>query len=109
MSFRFDIGALRAFAVIAVFFYHFKIPFFDGGFAGVDIFFVISGYLMTSIILNGFKKHNFSYTQFVKKRIIRIVPPLLVISAFILLASCILFFGDIVMLNAKSVGQSITF
>lgn len=109
MTFRFDIGALRAFAVIAVFLYHFNVPFFDGGFAGVDIFFVISGFLMTNIILKGFQKNNFSYLEFIKKRIIRIVPPLLVIGIFILLASSILFFGNVVSQNAKYVGQSITF
>lgn len=109
MSFRFDIGALRAFAVITVFLYHFKVPFFDGGFAGVDIFFVISGYLMTNIILKGFQKNNFSYLKFIEKRIIRIIPPLLVIGLFILFVSSILFFGDEVSKNAGYVGKSITF
>lgn len=63
MKFRNDIGALRALAVLAVLFFHFKIPYFDGGFSGVDIFFVISGYLMTHIILKGFEDHIFSFRQ----------------------------------------------
>lgn len=109
MVFRYDIGALRAIAVIAVFFYHFKIPFFDGGFVGVDIFFVISGYLMTHITLKGFENNNFSYIKFIEKRVIRIVPPLLAISFFILFISSLLFYGNTVSQNARYVGQSITF
>lgn len=50
MKFRRDINALRALAVSLVILFHFKVPGFDSGFIGVDIFFVISGFLMTSII-----------------------------------------------------------
>lgn len=92
MKFRNDIGALRALAVLAVIFFHFKVPYFDGGFSGVDIFFVISGYLMTRIILKGFENSNFSFKQFYTKRITRIIPALLfllvgvsIIGSFILL------------------------
>ena len=51
ISFRNDITGLRAIAVISVVFYHADIAFFEGGWLGVDIFFVISGYLITNIIL----------------------------------------------------------
>ena len=50
-NFRSDINGLRAWAVVAVILFHFGIPGFGGGFVGVDIFFVISGFLMTGIIL----------------------------------------------------------
>jgi peptidoglycan/LPS O-acetylase OafA/YrhL len=75
-SFRYDINALRALAVVSVLFYHFNLPFFKGGFSGVDVFYVISGYLMTKIILDGFAREQFSLTTFYKKRIQRIIPPL---------------------------------
>jgi len=76
-QFRYDISFLRAFSVIIVLLYHFKFSLFNGGFIGVDIFFVISGYLMTMIILNGFSKNTFSLTDFYNRRVVRIIPPLL--------------------------------
>lgn len=76
MNFRYDIGALRAIAVLAVVLFHFQIPFFRGGFVGVDIFFVISGYLMTAIILKGFRQQDFSFIKFYSRRAQRIIPAL---------------------------------
>lgn len=55
-NFRTDINGLRAWAVLAVVLFHFKIPGFDGGYVGVDIFFVISGFLMTDIITRALQK-----------------------------------------------------
>lgn len=75
-GFRYDINGLRAFAVFVVLFFHFKVPFFAGGFSGVDIFYVISGYLMTKIITTGIEKDNFSLLTFYRKRIQRIIPGL---------------------------------
>ncbi len=80
LNFRTDINGLRAWAVVAVVFYHFDLPFFGGGFVGVDIFFVISGYLMTGIVLT--KLHptesgaRFSLLDFYFARARRIVPAL---------------------------------
>lgn len=56
-KFRYDINGLRAYAVIFVVLFHFKILGFSGGFVGVDIFFVISGYLMTKITLDSILKN----------------------------------------------------
>lgn len=76
MNFRYDINGLRAFAVIAVVIFHFNPTFLSGGFAGVDVFFVISGYLMTAIIFRGLDVNSFSLYGFYRNRFIRIVPPL---------------------------------
>jgi peptidoglycan/LPS O-acetylase OafA/YrhL len=76
-KFRYDINALRALAVMLVVLYHFKIKGFSVGFIGVDIFFVISGYLMTQIIVNMLDNNNFSYIKFIYSRATRIWPALI--------------------------------
>ncbi len=82
--FRNDINGLRAWAVMAVIFYHFGIPGFNGGFIGVDVFFVISGYLMTSIILKGLEQGQFSIIDFYLARARRIFPALLALCSVLL-------------------------
>lgn len=77
MKFRYDINALRALAVIGVILFHFKVPYFEGGFSGVDIFYVISGYLMTKIVIEAILKNTFSFRDFYSKRVKRIIPALL--------------------------------
>ena len=75
-GFRRDINGLRALAVLLVVFYHFGIGAFRGGFVGVDVFFVISGFLMTSIIWRGIEGGKFSLFAFYLQRGRRIVPAL---------------------------------
>lgn len=77
MEFRSDINGLRAWAVLAVILFHFNAAVLPGGFAGVDVFFVISGYLMTSIIYRGLDQHKFRVFQFYLARGRRIIPALL--------------------------------
>ncbi len=85
--FRHDIAGLRAWAVLAVVLYHFGVPGFAGGFVGVDVFFVISGFLMTRIIVDGLQGQRdkpFSVWQFYLARARRIVPALLVLCGVLL-------------------------
>ena len=77
-AFRRDINALRAFSVIAVVGYHVQVPGFAGGFVGVDIFLVITGYLMTGKVLND----RFSFMTFLMMRMRRIYPALAVMIAW---------------------------
>lgn len=79
MEFRKDINALRSLAVLAVIIFHFNSDYLPGGFAGVDVFFVISGYLMTKIILSGIDENNFSLKRFYLARARRIIPALTII------------------------------
>lgn len=84
MQQRSDIQGLRAYAVAAVMLYHFGIAGFNGGFIGVDVFFVISGFLMTSIIARGLESGNFSLTGFYLARARRIIPALAMLCASLL-------------------------
>lgn len=84
MNFRYDINGLRAIAVLAVVIFHFNPQWLPGGFAGVDVFFVISGFLMTSIIFNGVEKNTFNLFKFYNARANRIVPVLATMSAVLL-------------------------
>ncbi|ECT2579209.1 acyltransferase, partial [Salmonella enterica subsp. enterica serovar Reading] len=74
LKYRPDIDGLRAVAVLSVVIFHYFPSILPGGFVGVDIFFVISGYLITSIILKSASSNSFSYVEFYKRRIIRIFP-----------------------------------
>ena len=76
MQFRKDINGLRAIAVISVVLFHFNASWMPGGFAGVDVFFVISGFLMTGIIFRGIEQENFSILTFYVARANRIIPAL---------------------------------
>jgi peptidoglycan/LPS O-acetylase OafA/YrhL len=79
MNFRYDINGLRAIAVIAVVLFHFNPAWVPGGFAGVDVFFVISGFLMTGIIFRGLEDDNFNLFKFYVARANRIIPALAVL------------------------------
>jgi peptidoglycan/LPS O-acetylase OafA/YrhL len=91
IKYRPEIDGLRAIAVLAVVFYHADYglngnELFSGGYIGVDIFFVISGYLITSIIYKGLKQGDFSFARFYERRVRRILPAL-----FTVLLTCLVF------------------
>src|SRR5215470_15762764 len=87
LSYRPDIDGLRAVAVMSVVLYHFGIVgALSGGFIGVDIFFVISGFLITSLITADLKVGSFSLLAFYQRRIRRIFPAMLVMLAVSLVA-----------------------
>lgn len=86
MTYRPEIDGLRAIAVIPVILFHAGMPLFTGGFIGVDIFFVISGYLITTIILAELEAGRFSIVQFYERRARRILPAL-----FLVLGVCLPF------------------
>ena len=76
-AYRGDIDGLRAIAVISVMLYHFSVWPFTGGFVGVDVFFVISGYLITGGILKDDSHHHFSFSDFYTRRARRLFPALI--------------------------------
>ncbi|CAK2197196.1 acyltransferase family protein [Vibrio crassostreae] len=90
ISYKPEIDALRALAVALVIFDHIKIEFFSGGYVGVDVFFVISGYLITSIVRKEILNQNFSFALFYKKRILRLAPALYFMLFVVLICSLML-------------------
>lgn len=84
LKYRPEVDGLRAVAVLAVIFFHAGIPGFWGGFVGVDVFFVISGYLITGILLRELASGTFSIVGFYERRVRRILPAL-----FLVLLACI--------------------
>ena len=103
LKYRADIDGLRAIAVLVVIMFHVGIPGFSGGFVGVDVFFVISGFLITTIILNEIKEGKFSIARFYERRIRRIFPALFPVIIFTFLVGFYLF--DFV--SFKELGESI--
>ena len=89
-QYRPDIDGLRAVAVLAVVFYHAGVPFVPGGFVGVDIFFVISGYLITRIIAREIAEGRFSILTFYERRTRRIFPALFAMLAASIVAASII-------------------
>lgn len=86
MIYRPEIDGLRAISVLSVIFFHANFGIVNGGFIGVDVFFVISGYLITSILIDEIEKGNFSLINFYERRARRILPAL-----FFILLCCIPF------------------
>lgn len=88
--YRPDIQGLRAVAVVAVLLFHLDLGGFSGGFVGVDVFYVISGYLIGGIVLREHEAGRFSYASFFARRVRRLVPALLVVLAASALAAALL-------------------
>ena len=94
-AYRPDIDGLRAIAILSVVTFHAFPAYFRGGFVGVDMFFVISGFLITSLIVKNLKSDDFSFIDFYQRRIRRIFPALvLVLTACFLFGSAVLYSGE---------------
>ena len=93
-SYREDIDGLRAVAIIAVLLFHAFPMVFCGGFIGVDVFFVISGYLITGLILKELIRGDFSFSNFYMRRIVRLFPSLIAVLTASLVAGWYLLLPD---------------
>ena len=115
LYYRPEVNGLRGIAVMGAVFYHAEMIFqsfriFPGGFLGVDVFIVISGYLMTSIILKEYQAtKSFSFTNYYKRRIRRLLPALIVVIFFTSIASYFIFLPTHFEEFIKSVAASIFF
>ena len=99
INYRPEIDGLRAIAVLTVIFYHAEINFFKGGFIGVDIFIVISGYVITKL----FFFNNYSLSNFIEKRIRRLFPGLLLM----ILSTTLFSYFFLLPIHFMNLGQSL--
>jgi peptidoglycan/LPS O-acetylase OafA/YrhL len=107
LNYRPDIDGLRAIAVLSVVFYHAGLGF-PGGYVGVDVFFVISGYLITALILKDLERGSFSMANFWERRIRRIFPALAAMVAVTCVAGWFLLLPeDLAKLGASVIAQSL--
>lgn len=83
------IDGIRCIAVLSVLFYHFEFKAIPGGFVGVDVFFVISGFLITRLLLADVKRENFSFKRFYVRRIRRLAPALIATLVGTFVVACI--------------------
>ena len=102
-GYRADIDGLRAFAVLSVVWYHAFPNYGRGGFVGVDVFFVISGFLISTIVFEGVLDGRFSYLEFYRRRIRRIFPALILV-----LIACLVFAATFAFpKDARQIGQHV--
>ncbi|MFC0205081.1 acyltransferase family protein [Novosphingobium soli] len=102
LRYRADIDGLRAIAILPILLLHCGLTAFRGGFIGVDVFFVISGFLITGIITRELEEERFSLLEFYRRRIVRILPALGAMTAIALVVGCRL----LLPLSLKDLGLS---
>jgi peptidoglycan/LPS O-acetylase OafA/YrhL len=102
-TYRPEIDGLRAVAVLAVILYHAGVPGFGGGYVGVDVFFVISGYLITSLIVQDLEAGTFSLVRFYERRARRILPAMLLVLSVVMVGAWFI----LLPIDAVNVYQSI--
>ncbi|HVT30745.1 MAG TPA: acyltransferase family protein [Lacipirellulaceae bacterium] len=100
-TYRPEIDGLRALSILCVIFYHLKITPFSGGYVGVDVFFVISGYLITRNIVRELDANEFSLVAFYTRRIRRLFPALMLVVAVTFALACLLFPPDLFRSQAR--------
>jgi len=108
-GYRADIDGLRAIAVLSVVIFHAFPSVLRSGFVGVDVFFVISGYLITSIIIDDLERERFSFAVFYSRRIKRIFPALIAVLVACLIGGWFLLLPDEYSLLGKHVAAAAGF
>ena len=108
-AYRPDIDGLRTIAVMPVVLFHADVPGVSGGYVGVDVFFVISGFLITSIIHREVERGDFSILRFYERRARRILPALIAVVVATLIAAFFLFMPREFEQTAKSAASAMLF
>lgn len=108
-SYRYDVDGMRALAVVLVMLCHAGLSFASGGYVGVDVFFTISGFVVTSIIAKQIQSGEFSVLGFYAKRAKRLMPSLLVVCLFVVLVSVLFSTPDRLYGNIKNIASIFVF
>lgn len=109
MKYRTDIEGLRAVAIVPIVLFHAGLQSIAGGFIGVDVFYVISGFLITSIIMPDLEADRFSLLDFYRRRAVRILPAVFVMVAVVLVGGTLRLFPDDLRSLAKSAAAAVAF
>lgn len=109
MNYRSDIDGLRAIAILFVLFFHGGLTLFPSGFIGVDVFFVISGFLITSIIEKSLQNNRFSFMDFYSRRLWRLQPVFICLIVVTTLVTLFYYLPDDLMLFSKSARKTSIF
>lgn len=109
MNYRSDIDGLRAIAILFVLFFHGGLTLFPSGFIGVDVFFVISGFLITSIIEKSLQNNHFSFMDFYSRRLWRLQPVFICLIVVTTLVTLFYYLPDDLMLFSKSARKTSIF
>ncbi|MCW8470862.1 acyltransferase [Fluoribacter gormanii] len=109
MKYRPDIDGLRAIAIILVLIYHAGLSFFPSGFIGVDVFFVISGFLITRSIHKSLQNHSFSFLEFYNRRLWRLQPVFICLLVLTTILTLLFFLPDDLMQYSKSARKTSLF
>lgn len=109
MKYRSDIDGLRAIAILFVLSFHGGLSLFPSGFIGVDIFFVISGFLITGLIHDSLQKNNFSFAEFYKRRLWRLQPVFICLLVFTALITLLFYLPEDLVLYFKSARKASLF
>lgn len=106
IKYRADIDGIRALAILLVVLYHAGFDVISGGFIGVDIFLVISGFLITSILYADINSGDFSYREFYKRRVKRLLPAYMLVSLFTTIATFYILLPQDLKFYSASLGSS---
>ena len=109
MKYRPDIDGLRAIAILFVLFFHSGLTLFPSGFVGVDLFFVISGFLITSLIHESIQNNHFSFAEFYSRRLWRLQPVFICLLVVVTLFALVFYLPDDLVQYAKSARKTSIF